>query len=98
MIYLGPAPLALSPQAHAHHKAPAIDLEDLERVHFQAFPDVPELVQLAAHALVAAYHRRVGKDGGEVELSVLGVLVEHELRLAAVPPLEVLLDPREDFR
>ena len=46
---------------------------------------------------MTAEHRHVREDRGEVELAVLGVLLQHQLRLAVVPVLEALADPRADL-
>src|SRR5439155_9436347 len=62
LVYLGAASLAFSPQAHVHDKAPVTDVENLEGVHPDALPGLPQLVPLAAHALVASKRPGVSKD------------------------------------
>ena len=98
MVHLGTASLPFPPQAHVHDKAPVTDVENLEWVHPDALPGLPDLVPLAAHVLAAVEWSRVREDGGDVELSVLGVRILHEVKLAAVPALKAFLEPLNDFR
>jgi hypothetical protein len=74
------------------------EVENLQRVHPDALPGLPQLVPFTAHALVAPKRPSVREHGGEVERSVLGVHVLHEIELAVVPALKAVLEPLFDSR
>jgi hypothetical protein len=53
---------------------------------------------LVAHVLAAPVWPRVREDSGEVELSVLGIHVLHEVELARRSSAQALLEALDDFR
>src|SRR5204862_100010 len=97
LVHFGTASFPLPPQAHVNDKAPLTHVENLERIHSYALPGLPQLVPLTAHALPAAKWWRVCEDGRDVELSVLGVQVLHEVEFTAVPALKALLEALDDL-
>ena len=100
LIDLDAAQRALSSQADIEHVMSVAQIEHLEWVH--AHPPTPgflELLPIGKNVPVSLHRRDIGKDGGDVKHRVLGVHLQHDIELAAVPAVEPLLNPHsiEDF-
>jgi ketosteroid isomerase-like protein len=100
LIDLGAASPALPPQAQIDHEAPIAEIEDFDWVDAEPGPAFPQVGPIAKHVLVPANRCDIGEDRRDVKNRALRVRFLHEVKLAAVPAVEPLLEtqPIEDFR
>src|SRR5512132_2832825 len=98
LIHSDPAACALGPHALIEHQAPLTEFESLQRVYAQAVPGLAQRLPVVKDFLAPMHRLYVGEDGRDVEDRVLRVDVEHLLKLATVPAVELLVELMEKFR